>query len=110
PSKSSSSASMTTEVSSNTALVTSVLDAVVAEDHVIGIAIAVPLLHVDGRELSHVLLELPHGLPPCGFPPVRHQVGDRLAIAGDDEALPRLDPSHDLAAVVAQLPLGDDLR
>ena len=41
---------------------------------------------------------------------VRHQVGDRLAVAGDHEALSRLDPAHDLGVVVAQLALGDRPR
>src|SRR5690349_9290732 len=102
---------MTTEVSSRTAgTVTSVLDAVVAEQPVGFLPVAVPLFDVDRRQLPEVLLHVAEGFPLLRRRSVRHEVRDRLTVAGDGEALPRLDPPHDLGVVVAELALGDGLR
>src|SRR3954451_20178174 len=101
--------SITTEVSSRTAAGTSVLDPVVTEELVGVRAVAIPLFDVDRRQLPELLLHLPERLAlPWGHS-VRHEVGDRFAVARHDEGLPRLDPPHDLGVVIAQLTLRDGL-
>lgn len=66
----------------------------------------------------------PGSINRCGPPEDRESLfgGDQLAaaegnkasyrnpVAGDKEGLPPVEPAHDLAAMVAQLPLGDRMR